>query len=138
MTLRTGQLLRDAGALVAVRASVRCFGLTRTRRIADRISDFKWRTPTPKLPNDNSIAFGRKLTERISFAALIVPTRALCLERSLVLYYMLRAHHFDPQFCIGIQCLPFEAHAWVELEGIPINEDPDVVATFARVSEEVS
>jgi hypothetical protein len=37
-----------------------------------------------------------------------------CLPRSLALFVFLRAMGFRVRHCIGIQCFPFAAHAWVE------------------------
>lgn len=43
-----------------------------------------------------------------------------CLLRSLALYRYLRAADVPVQHVIGVQRLPFIAHAWVEYEGVPV------------------
>ena len=47
-----------------------------------------------------------------------------CLTRSLVLYYQLARHRTDAEICLGVRTIMgrFEAHAWVEVDGIPLNE----------------
>ena len=38
---------------------------------------------------------------------------------------------------LGVQVYPFYAHAWVELHGEPVNEDPETVAKFRALPEVV-
>lgn len=47
-----------------------------------------------------------------------------CLTRSLVLQYLLTRRGGEAQLCLGVRKLTgqFEAHAWVEVEGVPLNE----------------
>jgi hypothetical protein len=50
------------------------------------------------------------------------------LERSLVLWALLRARGVVSQLCVGARCEGgvFSAHAWVEYEGVVLNDRPDV------------
>ena len=50
-----------------------------------------------------------------------------CLEQSLVLWSLLRRHGFAAELKIGArkEAGRFEAHAWVELDRIPVNDDTD-------------
>jgi len=50
-----------------------------------------------------------------------------CLEQSLVLWSLLRHHGFAAELKIGArkEAGRFEAHAWVELDRIPVNDDTD-------------
>lgn len=45
-----------------------------------------------------------------------------CLVRSMALTSLLRRNGVDAELCIGIQDLPFTAHAWVEWGGCALNE----------------
>jgi hypothetical protein len=45
-----------------------------------------------------------------------------CLVRSLVLAAALRRHGVESDFCLGVQKLPFMAHAWVEIDRMALNE----------------
>lgn len=71
----------------------------------------------------------------VSLAAALVPARILCLERSLVLYYKLKRKSVPVSLRLGVRAYPFAAHAWVELEGSPVNEIPDRLKDFAPILE---
>jgi len=65
---------------------------------------------------------------------------ATCLTRSLLLRWLLRRYGTASDLRIGVR---FEqgklaAHAWVERDGIPLNERPEVVARFAAFDQPVT
>jgi Transglutaminase-like superfamily/Coenzyme PQQ synthesis protein D (PqqD) len=45
-----------------------------------------------------------------------------CLQRSLATVLMCRMHGTWPTWCTGVRTSPFRAHAWVEVDGVPIGE----------------
>ena len=51
-----------------------------------------------------------------------------CLPASLLLWWLLRRRGIAADLCIGARTLTgeFEAHAWVELDGIVLNDDQEV------------
>jgi transglutaminase superfamily protein len=67
----------------------------------------------------------------VNYACVWYPKQALCLQRSFVTTYLLRKHGVAAQMVLGAQKLPFKAHAWVEIDGRPINERSNVLATYA-------
>jgi hypothetical protein len=67
---------------------------------------------------------------RLALAAAFYPRRALCLEQSLALCWLLRRRSVPAELRIGVQPLPFQAHAWVEVGGCAINEREDVTSSF--------
>ena len=70
----------------------------------------------------------------VRLAARNVPCRARCLEQSLTLWYLLRRHGVPSALRIGVRKAggqTLEAHAWVELEGRPINDRPDIALSYA-------
>jgi hypothetical protein len=67
----------------------------------------------------------------VNYACIWYPKQALCLQRSFVVIYLLRKHGIAAQMILGAQKLPFKAHAWVEVDGRPINERSNVQATYA-------
>ena len=80
-----------------------------------------------------------KATEHaVAMAGALYPGRALCLEQSLVLYYVLRRQGVDVKFAMGVQPHPFLAHAWVEYGDEPINDVIEHVKQFARLPDELS
>jgi hypothetical protein len=58
----------------------------------------------------------------IDRAAVFYPRRAMCLQRSTVLLWLLRSRDVPAQMVIGCRHTPFYAHAWVELGGVVIND----------------
>lgn len=48
--------------------------------------------------------------------------RAACLQRSIVVTWLLRRHGYPAKFVIGYRPIPFESHAWVELDDLVIND----------------
>jgi hypothetical protein len=48
--------------------------------------------------------------------------RAMCLQRSVVATWLLRRHGWSAELVIGCRPLPFESHAWVELDGRVVND----------------
>ena len=66
----------------------------------------------------------------VNYACAWYPKQALCLQRSFAITYLLRKCGVPAQMVLGAQKLPFLAHAWVEVEGRPINERSNVQAKY--------
>ncbi|QQS47687.1 MAG: lasso peptide biosynthesis B2 protein [Acidobacteriota bacterium] len=58
--------------------------------------------------------------------------RANCLQRSLVLWLLLRQRGIQSEIHFGTRKNngKFEAHAWVELDGLVLNDSEDVTSIF--------
>jgi hypothetical protein len=67
---------------------------------------------------------------KLALAAAFYPRRALCLEQSLALCWLLRRRSVPAELRIGVQPMPFHAHAWVEVGGRVINEREEVTSSF--------
>lgn len=72
-----------------------------------------------------------RICAAVNYACVWYPKQALCLQRSFVLTYLLRKNGVPARFVTGAQRLPFKAHAWVEVDGRPVNERTDVQALYA-------
>lgn len=46
-----------------------------------------------------------------------------CLQRSLAVMLLARSDGALPDWRVGVRATPFLAHAWVELDGVPIGEN---------------
>ena len=57
-----------------------------------------------------------------------------CLPRSLALTNFLRMSGWQAEHRIGVALHPFEAHAWVELDGRAVDETPSVLARYAVIA----
>ena len=60
-----------------------------------------------------------------------------CLTRSLLLDWMLHRRGVASQLRIGVRITQraFEAHAWVEVAGVPANDRPDIGEQFALLAD---
>jgi hypothetical protein len=58
----------------------------------------------------------------INYACIWYPKRALCLQRSFVVTYLLRRSGISAEMVLGACRMPFRAHAWVEVNGRAIND----------------
>lgn len=56
---------------------------------------------------------------------------ALCLQRSAATTCLLKRSGVPAQLVIGVQQLPFKAHAWVEVDGRVVNDKPYVAQMYA-------
>jgi hypothetical protein len=57
--------------------------------------------------------------------------RAPCLQRSAVAACLLRRQGVRAELVIGYRALPFESHAWVEIDGRVVNDRPQYQKFFA-------
>ena len=114
---------RCALALLAVRARLKARGFA---------AGLAWaRAARPRTADASLSAEDVERTAwRVAVAAAFFPGRAVCLEQSLALYALLRRRGVPADLRVGVQVYPFHAHAWVELDGAPLNEDAETVDTF--------
>lgn len=59
-----------------------------------------------------------------------------CLQRSVAVMVLARLSGASPTWKTGIRSSPFVAHAWVEVDGLPVGE-PEVVKAFRTTLEVV-
>jgi hypothetical protein len=71
-----------------------------------------------------------RLCEAMDIACVFYPKSVLCLQRSAATAMILRRNGWSAEMVIGAQVLPFQAHAWVEVEGIVVNDKPYVAEIF--------
>jgi len=79
-------------------------------------------------------AYRRTTVERVSRAmdraARAYFKHAWCLQRSAACVYILRRLGYPVDLVLGVRTIPFEAHAWAELDGEPINDARAEVERF--------
>lgn len=71
-----------------------------------------------------------RIRAAVDQAANFYPKRAWCLQRSAATTCLLRLRGLPAHLVIGVRRMPFAAHAWVELEGRIVNDDPRVCRAF--------
>jgi hypothetical protein len=75
-----------------------------------------------------------KATTAANDAALLFPSQSTCLHRSALLVRILRTSGITKAtLALGLRCEPYCGHAWVEVEGVSLNEEMTTVADFAVV-----
>jgi Transglutaminase-like superfamily len=94
---------------------------------------------TPKRPAGGTqrvpqLEMAKKTARAVRSAELHGPLRPNCLERSMVLWWLLRTRGMNGELHIGARMkqAQFEAHAWVELGGLVLNDSPEVHEHYSR------
>lgn len=70
------------------------------------------------------------LCHAMDLACVFWLKRVLCLQRSAATTILLRRHGWSAEMVIGAQLLPFQSHAWVEIQGRVVNDRPYVTEIF--------
>jgi Transglutaminase-like superfamily/Coenzyme PQQ synthesis protein D (PqqD) len=66
-------------------------------------------------------------------ACTIYPRQALCLQRSAAAACLLRDHGVPARLVVGTRKHPFRAHAWVEVEGVVVNDKRGMKEYYAEL-----
>ena len=109
------RLFAAAVLLATARLGVKAAGVSRTRQLLSRLS------PGFRVEPE-------RLADLVRMACQALPGATSCLPRAIVLEALLRAARHPAELRIGVasrnggQRLP--AHAWVEVDGIAVAEDP--------------
>jgi hypothetical protein len=75
-------------------------------------------------PKPGALAGVQELCHEIDLACVFYPKRVFCLQRSAATVLLLRRHGVMAHMMIGAQMQPFRSHAWVEVDGIVVNDKP--------------
>lgn len=81
-----------------------------------------------------------RIATLIRMAGNRVPVASTCLTRSLLLGWWLRRRGVRGELRIGVRLSggKFEAHAWLEYGGRPLNDSDDIAMAFAAFDEPLS
>src|SRR4051794_25392839 len=117
--------------LPLVRLSLRVRGFRATTQLLAAMS--------PRSAAEAALLPARQAADAVAIAAHL-PLGARCLERSLVLWFLLRRRGIDAQLVLGagkptVGALP--AHAWVEVSGVPVNDAADIRERFGSFGLEL-
>ena len=111
--------------LWGVHASLAVFGYRRTRAMIERVCVH----PSPHPASAAEIAAAQALARLAASAGANALGEATCLRRALLLHGWLRRRGLQPALLLGLPANAaapapgdFSAHAWVELEGVPLLE----------------
>ena len=120
--------------LPMVRASLRLRGYNRTY-----VSLQKKLHPEVGLPSGSAKEV-EKTSRMVRVALRYSPARFTCLEQSLTLWYLLRKQGIATQLRIGVRKMDgkFEAHAWVEHQGVALQQPGEIHRHYAAFDREFS
>jgi hypothetical protein len=93
-------------------------------RIHDRVSNCRVRQQTRRLTTAEEVVWA------VDEACVWYVKGTACLQRSAVATWLLRRRGFAAALVIGYRPIPFESHAWVELDGTVVNDLPQYARAF--------
>ena len=126
--LKSPSLITTFALLAFTDLALRLFGFARSVALIRKLAGKRSTIPTSR-------AATMPVCQRVITAGVFYPGRALCLEQSLVLYVLLRRRAVAAELRLGVQPYPFNAHAWVELAGAPLNETPETIRQFVPLQD---
>lgn len=122
MTWRERALLTEASALLPL-----------ARLAGDTIARYGvTRRPAAGIADAQAEQLARRTARLVALAGAGLPFHCSCLQRSAVLHLLLRQQGIQADLRLGVRRNDgsFEAHAWVEVAGQPINDAPDIAEDF--------
>lgn len=129
--IRVPSVLKSGIMIAALKASLKLRGYKRTvewvRRRVERVP----------VRADVDPTVVKAAEWWVAMAAAFYPGRAECLERSMVLYYILRRQGVPVRYCHGVQPWPLTAHAWIEYKGEVVTDVPEHVKEFSRLPDQL-
>ena len=83
--------------------------------------------------DNNALSQARQTARIVTAAARYGPYKATCLPIALTLIWLLDRQGIETVLRLGVSKTDarLEAHAWVEYQGLPLNENQDVHERFA-------
>jgi len=82
--------------------------------------------------SEATMSYALRLGRLTRIAGRYVPTNGSCLRQSLLVWWLLRRREAPAELRIGVRKQDgFSAHAWVEVDGQPVNDAGDVAERYA-------
>lgn len=75
----------------------------------------------------------KRVCAAVNRAEIYYPKKVMCLQRSSVLTCLLRWHGMPAEMVLAAQDFPTQAHAWVEVEGRVVNDNPSVKSRYSVI-----
>ena len=72
-----------------------------------------------------------QICSAVDLACIWYWKEALCLQRSAATTCLLKKHGIPAQMVIGAQHIPFRSHAWVEVDGLVVNDKSYISEVYA-------
>jgi hypothetical protein len=115
--------------LPTIGAMLWLLGFARSRALLDRVASAQ----SGASPDIDQLARARDMARWVRIAGERGLYRATCLPQSLLLWHWLRQEGIDTDLRMGVRRTGaiIEAHAWLEHDGVAINDDEGVHQRFA-------
>ena len=136
-------LLEAAAALAATWAGLRVVGFRRWNSVIERLAFVKTGSAYPDHASHvdaSNVDVASGVATKLDLAARHLFFRTNCLERSLALLWLLRRRGSAATLRIGARKESglFEAHAWIELDGMVLNDPGEAHLHFAPFDGEIT
>ena len=125
-------ILRALVLLPMTEIGLRVMGFQRCKEMIEKLPVRE--RPSQSLESATSCEMAAKITRAVRTVELHGPGSPNCLERSMLLWWLLRRGGIEGELHIGARKngSRLEAHAWVELEGEILNDSTEVHTHYAR------
>lgn len=128
-------LVQALVALPLMGLGLRLLGLRRLRTLlSHRPLTKQWAAPEERI-----FTVAQAQARLVQVAARHGLYRPTCLPQSLAIWWLLRCRGIEANLRIGVKPIDngLEAHAWVELQGQPLNDDLDVHQRFSPFGQAI-
>lgn len=89
---------------------------------------------TPKtnltIPTESQI---QELSNLVDAASMLYPKKTFCLAWAATFVILARKNKWNSQLVIGVQACPFYAHAWAQIDGKVIHDDPIIAQVLSLI-----
>ena len=121
---------RIAMVLGGVAALMRLAGVQRAVAVLDRLV----RSRPAGLRPDEQVVVAIRVARRVQAVAARMPGKPRCLVRSVALAAALRRRGIPANVKVGVAMdSGFTAHAWVEVHGLPVTDDPRYTGQYRSI-----
>ena len=122
-----------AAALLGTRIGLRVGGLRRWKELLVRLAPLRTAGASAGLSGGPEMEVARRVAAIQEAVSRHLPWQASCLEKSLVLWWQLGRDGIAAELRIGArkEAGRFEAHAWVELGNVVLNDSGETHMHFA-------
>jgi hypothetical protein len=128
-------LIHSVLLLPIIHVALLVLGYSRLRGVMEKLLPLK---PIEMHPCEaENIQRARDIARIVSIAARHGLYKATCLRRSLLAWWFLRGQGIQSRICFGVRKMDrqLEAHAWVEYQGIVINDSERVREAYQTLEE---
>jgi hypothetical protein len=105
----------------------------RRRSIAATLAGLRRRKDEPGEPKQEDLRRAARLVGVFNRLRPVYPRTYRCLFDALALLEFLARHELSPRIVFGVIADPFQAHCWLQLGTVLVNEDDERVRCFAPI-----